>query len=88
MHHWVRKSRDSSRNLDMNDQLQSGRPVIATQYLNRHKVDKLFQENQQISRTTITEKLNFGLSSVSETIDCRFGLQKYVYVMGAVSHYA
>jgi len=70
--------------MDMNDQLQSGRPVIATHYLNRNKVDKLLQENQWISQTTITEKLNFGLSSVSEIIDCRFGLQKYVYIMGAV----
>ena len=30
VHCWVRKSRDSSRNLETNNQLQSGRPVIAT----------------------------------------------------------
>ena len=75
---WVRKSRDSSGNMDMNNQLQSEGPVIATHYLNRQKVDKCPQENQLISETTIIEKLNFGLPSVSEIIDCRFGLQKCV----------
>jgi GH43 family beta-xylosidase len=77
VHCWIRKSRDS-RNLDMNNQLQSGKPVIATHYLNRQKVDKCPQENQLISQTTIIEKLNFGLPGVNEIIHCRFGLQKCV----------
>lgn len=78
VHCWVRKSRDSSGNMDKNNQLQSGRPVIETHYLNRQKVDKRPQENQSVSQTTIIGKLNFGLPSVNEIIDCRFGLQKCV----------
>jgi hypothetical protein len=35
--HWVRKGRDICGNLDQNDQLWSGRPVIAAHDLNRQK---------------------------------------------------
>jgi hypothetical protein len=49
LHHWVRKSMVSSKNLDKNDQLQSGRPVSATHCSNRQKVDEFLQKNQQIS---------------------------------------
>jgi hypothetical protein len=45
VHHWLRKSRDSGKNLDPDDQLQSKRPAIATHYLNRQEVDKLIKEN-------------------------------------------
>jgi hypothetical protein len=42
---WVIKSRDSAKNLDLNDQPWSGRPVMATHTLNRQKFDKLIQKN-------------------------------------------
>jgi transposase len=32
---WVRKSRDSGRNLDLNNELYSGRPAATTQDLNK-----------------------------------------------------
>jgi len=41
---WVRESRESARNLDMNDELWYGRPVTLTHNLNRQKVNRLFQE--------------------------------------------
>ena len=68
VHHWVRKSRDSGRNLDPNDQLWSKRPVSATHYLNRQEADRLIKKNQRISLTAMAEKLNIGVSSVSETV--------------------
>jgi hypothetical protein len=68
VHCWIRKSRYSGRHLDLNDQLQSGRPVSATHYLNRQNVDELIQKNRCISQTAIAEKLNFDLPSVNEII--------------------
>jgi hypothetical protein len=56
--HWVRKSWDSGGNLDMNDQLQSGRPIRATHNSNRQRV---IQENRHISQITIADILNTRL---------------------------
>jgi biotin operon repressor len=64
----VTKSRDSSRNMDLNDQLQSGRSVTETHSLNRHKINKLNKKNQYISQTVIMEKLKIGLASVNHVI--------------------
>jgi predicted XRE-type DNA-binding protein len=36
--------------------------------LNRQEVDKFIKENQQISETAVAEKLNVGVSSVSEIV--------------------
>lgn len=56
MHQQVRKSSGSGRNLDLNDQLLSRKPVIATYDLNRQKVNQLIPKNQQIAQTAIMEK--------------------------------
>jgi hypothetical protein len=42
----VIKMRESGKNLDLNDHLWPGRPVITTLYLNRQKFDELIQDNQ------------------------------------------
>lgn len=57
--HWVRKSRDSGRNLDLYDQPRSGRPVAATRHLNRQKISEIIRDNQ-ISQRAIAGKLNVG----------------------------
>jgi hypothetical protein len=46
VHCWMRKSRDSGRNLDLNDQLLPGRPVTTTHNLNKQEVNELIQENE------------------------------------------
>jgi len=46
VHQWVRKLRDSGRNLDLNDQLQSERPDTTTHDLNRQDVDDLLLDKQ------------------------------------------
>lgn len=43
VHDWVRKLRDSSENLDLNEYLQSGRPVTAAHDLKRHRVHKFLR---------------------------------------------
>jgi hypothetical protein len=48
VHRLVRKSRDSGRNVDVNDQPRSGRSVTTTHYVNRQKV-KLIHKNQSYS---------------------------------------
>ena len=45
VHCWLIKSRDSGGNLNLYDQVQSGRLVTATQNLNRQEVDELFKVN-------------------------------------------
>jgi hypothetical protein len=47
---WVRESRDSDKNLDLNEQPQSDRPVTATHNLNKQKANKVIQENLRISQ--------------------------------------
>jgi hypothetical protein len=63
--HCVRKSWDSGRNVD---QPQSGKPVCATQDLNRWKVNELIWENWQVFQRALAEKLNIDLASVIEII--------------------
>jgi biotin operon repressor len=54
--------------LSLNYQLQSGTPLIATHGLNRQKVNRLIQQNQQISQRGLAEKLNIGVATVREII--------------------
>jgi hypothetical protein len=83
VHCWVRKSWYSSDgNLGLNDQPLSGRPVSATYNLNRQKVDKLIQENWQISKRVSEEKLNIGFASVNDT--AAVWVTRSVCLMGAV----
>jgi hypothetical protein len=42
---WMMKSRDTNGSLDPNDQLHSGRPVVATHDLTKQEFDKLISEN-------------------------------------------
>lgn len=49
----VEKSRDSARNLDLNDLPQSWRPVVATHSFNRQKFDELIQEHNWITSAAI-----------------------------------
>jgi hypothetical protein len=51
--HQMRKSWDSGKNLDLNDQPCFGRPVITTHDLNMQKVNRLIQENWRICQGTI-----------------------------------
>ena len=44
MRHWVRESREGGRNLDLNDQPQSGRSVSTTQNLKRQKLANLLKK--------------------------------------------
>jgi transposase len=83
VHHWVRKLRDGGRNLDLNGQPQSGRPVTATH--NRQKVNEVIQENRGISQTAIAQKLNIGLANVSKIIGLGY---KKKWSMGVTSNYA
>jgi len=46
VHQWVRKLRESGRNLDLNDQPWSERPVTTTHDLNMQDVDDLIQDKQ------------------------------------------
>lgn len=46
LHHWVRESRDSGRNSDLNDQTESGRSVT-TQKLNSKNSTKSFMKIQK-----------------------------------------
>jgi transposase len=86
VHQWVRKSRDSGGNVDMNDQPRSGRPVTATHYVNRQKVYECVQKNRRTTQTAIAEMLNIGLACVNDIIA---GLAyKKVCSMGAASAYA
>ena len=67
VHHWVRKSRDSGGNLDLNGLPWCGMPGTATYDLYRQKVTNLLTKNGHISqRAIVVEKLNNGLASVSE----------------------
>jgi hypothetical protein len=66
--HWVRKSRDSGRNVNVKNQPRSGRSDSSTHYVNRQKVDELIHKNRRITQRAIAEKLNIGLSRVNETI--------------------
>jgi hypothetical protein len=68
VHQWVRKSRDSGKNLDLKDQSCSGRPFSANHDLNKQQSNKLVQENCWISQRAIVGKLNTGLARVSEII--------------------
>jgi hypothetical protein len=61
-------------------------PVSAIHNLNRQKDDKLIQENWWISQTSIEEKSNTRLASISDT--AAVWVTGSVYLMGAVSHYA
>jgi histone-lysine N-methyltransferase SETMAR len=51
MHGWVRKSRDSGGNVDMNDQPQCGRPVTANHYVNRQKSRTYTQKSKHYSES-------------------------------------
>jgi transposase len=51
---WVIKSRDNGSNMDLNDQLQWGRPVSATHDLNMQNFDELIQENLGNSTPRLT----------------------------------
>jgi hypothetical protein len=66
--HWVRKLRDSSGNVDLNDQPCSGRPVTATHCVNRQKVYELVQKNQRIPHTALAENLNTDFAYVNEIL--------------------
>jgi hypothetical protein len=44
VHCWVTKSRDSGRNMDLNDQPRCRRPVGATHDKNRQNFDKRIEE--------------------------------------------
>jgi len=46
VHQWVRKLRDSGRNLDLNNQPQFERSVTTTNDLNRQDVDDLLLDKQ------------------------------------------
>ena len=43
VHHWVINLRDNGRNLNLNDQSHSGRPVTATHNLNKQKFDEVVE---------------------------------------------
>jgi predicted HTH transcriptional regulator len=64
----VRKLRDSDGNVDLNDQPCSGRPVTATDYVNRQKVYNLLKKNERISQRAIAENLNTSSAHVSEIL--------------------
>ena len=67
MRHWVRKSRDSGRNADLNDQPWSGRPVTTTHYVNRQKLTNLLEKKKLKNFSdSHSRKLNIGLSCVNE----------------------
>ena len=80
VHQWVWKSWDNGGNLDMNDQLQSGRPVRATHNANRQRA---IQENWHISQTTIAYILNTGLlmSMTLQNLCAWWVLHKFTYEM-------
>jgi hypothetical protein len=46
LHGWVRKSCDCGGNVDLNNQLQSGKPVSATHLCEQTECDKIIQKNQ------------------------------------------
>jgi hypothetical protein len=47
---WLIKSRDTGRNVDVNDQPRSESPVTASHYVNRQKVDELIQKIEELRR--------------------------------------
>ena len=82
----VRKSMDSSGNVDLNDQPRSRRPVTAVHYVNGQKADELFKKNQRIYQTATAEKPKIGVAPVNEI---KAGLlTKTMCSPGAVSAYA
>jgi hypothetical protein len=67
VHGGVRRSWDNGRNVDLNDQFQSGSPVTAFLNLNSQKKSNFIKKIDEFRRV-IMEKPNFGLISVSEII--------------------
>jgi len=87
VHWWVRISRDCGRNVDLNVQPHSGRPVTATYYVKRQKLNILKKKNRRIFQRAIVQKLNTGLAHINENIK-DLDYTKNMCSMGATSPYA
>jgi hypothetical protein len=50
VHRWARKSRDNCGNLDLKNEMQSGRPGSSTHNLNRQNLTELFKKISEFLR--------------------------------------
>jgi hypothetical protein len=82
---WVRQSRGSGRNLDLHEQLQSGRSVNAAHSLNRQKKStNLFKKSMHFSNSH-NGKVNVGLASVNHVTAGLGHGRIYVYATQATA---